>query len=61
MMLGLVALAAVFVVLAILYLMAVINFMSSSTGTPHIKHAAVLGGLALACLVAASFLRPRTA
>jgi hypothetical protein len=60
-MLGLVALAAALVVLAILYLTAVINFTASTTGTPHIKHAAVLGGLALACLVAASFLRPRAA
>jgi hypothetical protein len=60
-MLGLVALAVVFVVLAILYLMAIVNFMASSSGTHHVKHAVVLGGLALACLVGASFLRPRTA
>ena len=60
-MLGLVALAVVFVVLAILYLLAVINFAASSTGTPHVKHAVVLGVLAVACLVGASFLRPRTA
>ena len=60
-MLGLVALAAVFVVLAVLYLLAVINFFASQTGTPHVKHAVVLGVLAVACLVGASFLRPRTA
>ena len=60
-MLGLVALAVVFIVLAVLYLLAVLNFAASSTGTPHIKHALVLGVLAVACLVGASFLRPRTA
>jgi cytochrome c oxidase assembly factor CtaG len=60
-MLGLVALAVVFVVLAILYLPPIINFAASSPGTHHFKHAAVLGGLALACLVGASFLRPRVA
>jgi cytochrome c oxidase assembly factor CtaG len=59
MMLGLVALAVVFVVLAILYLLAIVNFAASSTGVPHVKHAVVLGGLAVACLVGASFLRPR--
>jgi hypothetical protein len=60
-MLGLVALAVIFVVLAVLYLMAVINVFASSPGVHHVKHAAVLGVLALACLVGASFLRPRTA
>jgi len=60
-MLALVALAAVFVVLAVLYLLAIINFFASQTGTPHVKHAVVLGVLAVASLVAASFLRPRTA
>ncbi|MBJ7600187.1 hypothetical protein [Candidatus Nephthysia bennettiae] len=60
-MLGLVALAVVFVVLAILYSLAIINFAASSTGTHHFKHAAVLGGLALACLVGASFVRPKAA
>jgi hypothetical protein len=60
-MLGLVALAVVFVVLAVLYLVAILNFAASTTGTPHVKHAVVLAGLAVACLVGASFLRPRTA
>lgn len=60
-MLGLVALAAVFVVLAVLYLLAVINFFASTTGKAHVKHAAVLAVLAVACLIGASFLRPRTA
>jgi hypothetical protein len=60
-MLALVALAAVFVVLAVLYLLAVINFFASQTGTRHVKHAVVLGVLAVASLVGASFLRPRTA
>jgi hypothetical protein len=59
-MLGLVALAVVFAVLAVLYLLAIINFATSSPGGHHVKHAAVLGGLALACLVGASFLRPRS-
>jgi hypothetical protein len=60
-MLGLVALAVAFIVLAILYSLAIINFAASSTGTHHYKHAAVLIGLALACLVGASFLRPKGA
>ena len=58
-MLALVALAVVFAVLAVLYLLAVINFFSTTTGSPHVKHAAVLGVLAIASLVGASFLRPR--
>jgi hypothetical protein len=58
-MLGLIALAALFVVLAILYLPPVINFAASSPGTHHYKHAAVLAGLAIACLVGASFARPK--
>jgi hypothetical protein len=60
-MLGLVALAVVFAVLAVLYLLAIVNFAASTTGGHHVKHAVVFGGLALACLVGASFLRPRTA
>lgn len=59
MMLGLVALAVVFAVLAVLYLLAILNFAASSPGTHHFKHAAVLAGLALACLVGASFVRPK--
>ncbi len=59
-MLGLVALAVLFVVLAVLYLLAIVNFAASTTGTPHVKHAVVLGGLAIACLVGASFVRPRS-
>ena len=60
-MLGLVALAVVFVILAILYSLALLNFFASQTGVHHYKHAAVLAVLAVACLVGASFLRPRTA
>jgi hypothetical protein len=59
-MLGLVALAVVFAVLAVLYLLAIVNFAASSPGVHHVKHAVVLGGLAIACLVGASFLRPRS-
>ena len=60
-MLGFVALAVIFAALAVLYLLAVVNFAASNPGAHHVKHAVVLGGLALACLVGASFLRPRTA
>jgi hypothetical protein len=60
-MLALVGLAAVFVVLALLYFLAVINLFATTPGTHHVKHAAVLIALALACLVGASFLRPRMA
>jgi hypothetical protein len=60
-MLGLIVLAVVFLVLAILYVPPVINFAATSPGTHHFKHAAVLVGLALACLIGASFVRPRPA
>jgi uncharacterized membrane protein len=60
-MLALVAIAAVFVVLAVLYLLGTFNLFASQTGVHHVKHAVVLGALAVACLVGASFLRPRIA
>ena len=60
-MIALVALAAVFVVLAVLYFLAIVNAFASTTGGHHVKHAAVFVALALACLLGASFMRPRTA
>lgn len=58
----LVALAAVFVVLAVLYAMGVINVLvSSAQDHHHWKHAILLTGLAVVSLIAANFARPRTA
>ena len=51
-------LAVVFVILAILYALGVIGLLASSGHTHHYTHAVLLGALALASLVAASFSRP---
>ncbi len=59
---GLVALALVFLVLAVLYAFGVIGFFASQPGAAHhYKHAAVLAVLAVGSLIAANFARPKTA
>ena len=52
-----VALAIVFVLLAILYAVGAISVLASGN-THHYKHAVVLVGLAVVALVASSFARP---
>ncbi len=56
-----IVLAVVFVILAILYALGVIGLLASSGHTHHYTHAVLLGALALASLVAASFSRPTAA
>jgi hypothetical protein len=57
-MIVLILLAVVFVVGAALYAMGAINLLASPAAH-HYKHAALLGVLAVASLVAASLVRPR--
>jgi hypothetical protein len=59
---GLVVLALAFLVLAVLYAFGAISFLASTPGAPHhYKHAAVLAVLAVGCLIAANFARPKAA
>lgn len=58
---GLVVLAVVFVVLAVLYAEGVIGFLSRDPSSPHhYTHAFGLAVLALASLIAANFARPKS-
>ena len=56
---GLVVLAAVFVVLGILYFVGAIQVLTSSGHGPHRTHAILFGVLALASLIGANFVRPK--
>jgi hypothetical protein len=58
---GLVVLAVIFAILAILYALGVLQLFASTTTGPHYKHAAVLAVLAVASLIAANFMRPQSA
>lgn len=58
----LVVLAVVFAVVAVLYAMGTIQFLVSDPhATHHYTHAILFGVIALACLIAANFTRPRAA
>jgi accessory gene regulator protein AgrB len=59
---GLVVVAVICVVLAVLYYMGTISFLtlSGSTHGHHTTHAIAFGILAILCLVAANFARQRT-
>jgi hypothetical protein len=57
---GLVVLAVVFLVVAILYAFGVIQILVSDThASHHYTHAVLFVGLAVASLVAANFARPK--
>lgn len=57
---GLVVLAVVFVVLAVLYGTGTVTFLTSDgLHQPHLKHVVLLVILALLSLVGANFVRPR--
>jgi ABC-type thiamin/hydroxymethylpyrimidine transport system permease subunit len=59
---GLVVLAVVFAVLAVLYAMGTLQFLVSDPhATHHYTHAILFGVLAVASLIAANFTRPRAA
>jgi hypothetical protein len=57
---GLGVLGVVFVVVAILYALGVLQLLASTDG-PHYKHALLFGVLAIASFVGANFVRPKTA
>jgi hypothetical protein len=56
---GFVILAVVCIVIAALYAVGILQFLSSGSGV-HIKHAILFGVLAVASLIAANFTRVRT-
>ncbi len=58
---GLGVLGIVFVIIAVLYALGVLQLFASSTSGPHYKHAILFAVLALASFVAANFARPKTA
>ena len=53
-------LAAVFLVVAALYALGILQLFASTTTGPHIKHAILFAVLAVASLIAANFTRPKT-
>jgi|GEM_PF-1010096 hypothetical protein len=56
---GLVVLAVIFALLAVLYWVGAIQFLTSSGHGPHHTHGFLFGGLAVLSLVAANFARPK--
>jgi hypothetical protein len=58
---GLIVLAVIFVILAILYWAGILQVFTSTGSGPHVKHAILLGVLAILSLVAANFVRPKNA
>ena len=56
---GLLVLAVLFVILAVLYALGVISWTASTSTGPHYKHAAVMLVLAVLCGVGANFARHR--
>jgi len=55
------ALGVIFIVIAVLYAVGVLQLFASTTSGPHYKHAVLFAVLAVASLVAANFARPKTA
>jgi hypothetical protein len=58
---GLGVLGVVFVLIALLYALGVLQILTSSDSGPHYKHAVLFAVLAVASFVAANFARPKTA
>ena len=54
-------LGVVFIVIAALYALGVLQIATSSSSGPHYKHAILFAVLAVASFVAANFARPKTA
>ena len=54
-------LGGVFIVVAVLYALGVLQILTSTTSGPHCKHAVLFVVLAVASFVAANFARPKTA
>ena len=57
---GLGMLGVVFLVVAALYALGVLQILTSSDSGPHYKHAVLFAVLAVASFVAANFARPKT-
>ena len=57
---GLVVLGIVFVIIAALYALGVLQLFASTSSGPHYKHAILFAVLAVASFVAANFARPKT-
>jgi hypothetical protein len=58
---GLGVLGVVFIVVAALYALGVLQILTSTTSGPHYKHAVLFAVLAVASFVAANFARPKAA
>jgi len=58
---GLAVLGIVFLIVAALYAVGVLQLFASTTSGPHFKHAILFAVLAVASFVAANFARPKTA
>jgi hypothetical protein len=58
---GLAVLGIVFLIVAALYAIGVLQLFASTTSGPHFKHAILFAVLAVASFVAANFARPKTA
>ena len=56
---GLGVLGIVFVIIAVLYALGVLQLFASTTSGPHYKHAILFVVLAVASFVAANFARPK--
>jgi len=54
------ALGVIFIVIAVLYAVGVLQLFASTTSGPHYKHAVLFAVLAVASFVAANFARPKT-
>jgi hypothetical protein len=52
-------LGIVFVIVAVLYAVGVLQILASTTSGPHLKHALLFAVLAVASFVAANFARPK--
>jgi len=52
-------LGVVFIIVAVLYALGVLQIFTSTTSGPHYKHAILFVVLAVASFVAANFARPR--
>jgi hypothetical protein len=58
---GLAVLGVVFLVIAALYALGVLQVLTSSDSGPHYKHAILFAVLGVATFVGANFARPKTA
>lgn len=57
---GFLVVGLICVVVGVLYALGVLQVLASTTSGPHYKHAILFAVLAVACLIAFNFTRPRT-